>query len=78
MHIPVRRSEYDSLTGRRRLATADFGNEQSVVGATHIGEGGFAETFDQFDDAFHGEGTVPSPGKMLRTNADRQRIAHVQ
>src|SRR5215475_5795524 len=46
------RNERRLLAGRRRFAAADLGDEQFVVGTTQMGKGGFAEPFDELDDAF--------------------------
>src|SRR5580658_1147618 len=68
VHVLSCRNERHAIARRRRFATANLGNEQPVVDATHMGEGGFAKPFDQFDDAFGDERTVCSSGKMLRTD----------
>src|ERR1700716_3911160 len=78
VHVLSRRNERHPLAGRRRFSTAGLGNEQPVVYATHMGEGGFAKPFDEFDDAFGDEGTVGSPDKMFRTDTERQRVADCQ
>jgi hypothetical protein len=78
VHVLSRRNERHPLAGRRRFSTADLGNEQPVVYATHMGEGGFAKPFDEFDDAFGDERTACPLGKMLRTDTDRQRVADLQ
>src|SRR5439155_776277 len=43
VHVLSRRSERHPLAGRRRFSTSDLGNEQPVIDATHMGEGGFAK-----------------------------------
>src|SRR6266436_7861131 len=78
VHVLSRRNERHPLAGRRRFSTADLGNEQPAVYATHMGEGGFAKPFDEFDDAFGDERTACPLGKMLRTDTDRQRVADLQ
>jgi len=75
VHVLGRRHERHPLAGHWCFPAADLGNEQPVVGATYMGEGGFAETFDQFDDAFGGERTACSSGKMFGADTDRQRVA---
>src|SRR5467141_2642672 len=78
VHVLSRRNERHPLAGRRRFSTSDLGNEQPVIDATHMGEGGFAKPFDEFDDAFSDKRTVCSSGKMLRTDTERQRDADRQ
>jgi hypothetical protein len=72
VHVLRRRNERHLFAGRRRFPAADLSNEQPVIGATHMGEGGFAKPFDQFDDAFGDERTVGSPDQMLRTDTRRR------
>ncbi len=60
MDVLSRGGQRHRLARRRRFAAADLGNEQLVVGAADMGEGGFAEPFDQFDDAFGDEGPAVS------------------
>jgi len=78
VHVPSRSDERGSLARSRRLPAADFGHEQPIVGTAQIGERGLAEPLDQFDDAFHREGTICSATKMLGTDADRQPVADLE